>query len=196
MNRCTAAHMWLKVLLRWSTQRGLSVIPKSNSQHRLQQNLDVTSFDLKEDEIQSISDLDKNLKFNVPTNVSDRTSNFPFDPFANGSPVRHPLLRLRISAQRRRNVRATDRRVSPASYQMQGPRNGVLRWPDNVGLQDSMCPSRKHVLQRDEKAIIQEHTHYRYVVQSTKYTNHRLVLELLSLFRRQLSHRVWLTDVY
>ncbi|KAG9201406.1 NAD(P)H-dependent D-xylose reductase (XR) [Epicoccum nigrum] len=57
-----------QVLLRWSTQRGLSVIPKSNSQHRLQQNLDVTSFDLKDDEISAISDLDKNLKFNVPTN--------------------------------------------------------------------------------------------------------------------------------
>lgn len=57
------------MLLRWSTQRGLSVIPKSNSQNRLQQNLDVTSFDLKSEEIQQISDLDKNLKFNVPTNV-------------------------------------------------------------------------------------------------------------------------------
>jgi D-xylose reductase len=62
---------YVKVLLRWSTQRGLSVIPKSNSQHRLQQNLDVTSFDLKDDEISAISDLDKNLKFNVPTNVHD-----------------------------------------------------------------------------------------------------------------------------
>jgi D-xylose reductase len=59
-----------QVLLRWSTQRGLAVIPKSNSQNRLQQNLDVTSFDLKEDEISAISELDKNLKFNAPTNVS------------------------------------------------------------------------------------------------------------------------------
>ena len=58
-----------QVLLRWSTQRGISVIPKSNSQNRLQQNLDVTSFDLKDSEIQAISDLDKNLKFNAPTNV-------------------------------------------------------------------------------------------------------------------------------
>jgi D-xylose reductase len=60
-----------QVLLRWATQRGLAVIPKSNSQNRLQQNLDVTSFDLKEEEIQEISDLDKNLKFNAPTNVSN-----------------------------------------------------------------------------------------------------------------------------
>ncbi|CAN9106646.1 unnamed protein product [Alternaria alternata] len=57
-----------QVLLRWSTQRGLSVIPKSNSANRLQQNLDVTSFDLKDSEIEEISGLDKNLKFNAPTN--------------------------------------------------------------------------------------------------------------------------------
>ncbi|KAH7063784.1 NADP-dependent oxidoreductase domain-containing protein [Paraphoma chrysanthemicola] len=57
-----------QVLLRWSTQRGLSVIPKSNSQNRLQQNLDVTGFNLKDSEISDISDLDKNLKFNAPTN--------------------------------------------------------------------------------------------------------------------------------
>lgn len=59
-----------QVLLRWATQRGLSVIPKSNSQHRLEENLDSTSFDLTEDEIKSISDLDKNLRFNNPTDVS------------------------------------------------------------------------------------------------------------------------------
>jgi D-xylose reductase len=59
-----------QVLLRWATQRGISVIPKSNSPKRLQENLDVTSFDLKEDEINEISGLDQNLKFNVPTNVS------------------------------------------------------------------------------------------------------------------------------
>lgn len=35
-----------QVLLRWATQRGLAVIPKSNNQGRLLQNLDVTSFDL------------------------------------------------------------------------------------------------------------------------------------------------------
>ena len=59
-----------QVLLRWSTQRGISVIPKSNSQNRLQQNLDVVGFTLKDSEITEISELDKNLKFNAPTNVS------------------------------------------------------------------------------------------------------------------------------
>jgi hypothetical protein len=59
-----------QVLLRWSTQRGVAVIPKSNNQSRLAQNLDVCSFDLKEDEIEKISALDKGLRFNNPTNVS------------------------------------------------------------------------------------------------------------------------------
>jgi len=55
-----------QVLLRWATQRGLAVIPKSNSQHRLEQNLHVTDFNLAEEEINEISALDKNLRFNNP----------------------------------------------------------------------------------------------------------------------------------
>jgi len=56
-----------QVLLRWATQRGLAVIPKSNNQERLKQNLDVTSFDLDKEEIDTISGLDRNLRFNNPT---------------------------------------------------------------------------------------------------------------------------------
>lgn len=59
-----------QVLLRWSTQRGIAVIPKSNNQHRLQQNLDVTAWDLKDAEIKEISGLNENLRFNNPSNVS------------------------------------------------------------------------------------------------------------------------------
>lgn len=57
-----------QVLLRWATQRGISVIPKSNSPKRLAENLDVTGFDLEQEEIDQISGLDRGLKFNVPTN--------------------------------------------------------------------------------------------------------------------------------
>jgi D-xylose reductase len=60
-----------QVLLRWATQRGISVIPKSNNQARLQQNLEVTSFDLEKSEIDAISALDRNLRFNNPTDVSN-----------------------------------------------------------------------------------------------------------------------------
>lgn len=62
-----------QVLLRWATQRGISVIPKSNSPARLAQNLDVVSFDLAPEEIEEISGLDQNLKFNAPTNVRIRS---------------------------------------------------------------------------------------------------------------------------
>ncbi|CCX05990.1 NADP-dependent oxidoreductase domain-containing protein [Pyronema domesticum] len=55
-----------QVLLRWATQRGIAVIPKSNSQHRLQENLDVTGWDLKEEEVKAISGLDRGLRFNNP----------------------------------------------------------------------------------------------------------------------------------
>jgi len=57
-----------QVLLRWATQRGVAVIPKSNNQGRLAQNLDVCSFDLSEDEIKQISALDQGLRFNNPLN--------------------------------------------------------------------------------------------------------------------------------
>ncbi len=59
-----------QVLLRWSTQRGIAVIPKSNNPQRLQQNLDVGSFDLTEAEINEISGLDRHLRFNDPMDVS------------------------------------------------------------------------------------------------------------------------------
>ncbi|KAJ4299909.1 NAD(P)H-dependent D-xylose reductase (XR) [Kalmusia sp. IMI 367209] len=55
-----------QVLLRWATQRNIAVIPKSNNQNRLAQNLDVTSFDLAQEELDSISALDKGLRFNDP----------------------------------------------------------------------------------------------------------------------------------
>lgn len=66
-----------QVLLRWATQRGVAVIPKSNNQGRLQQNLDVTGWDLEEGEIQEISGLDRNLRFNNPPNYG-----VPFPIFA------------------------------------------------------------------------------------------------------------------
>jgi D-xylose reductase len=58
-----------QVLLRWATQRGLAVIPKSNNQDRLKQNLEVTNFDLDKSELDAISGLDRNLRFNNPTDV-------------------------------------------------------------------------------------------------------------------------------
>jgi len=56
-----------QVLLRWSTQRGIAVIPKSNDPKRLKQNLEVTDFDLSQEDLDAISGLDRNLRFNNPT---------------------------------------------------------------------------------------------------------------------------------
>ncbi|KAI9817153.1 MAG: NAD(P)H-dependent D-xylose reductase (XR) [Pycnora praestabilis] len=55
-----------QVLLRWATQRGVAVIPKSNNQSRLAQNLHICDFDMSSSEIEEISGLNKNLRFNDP----------------------------------------------------------------------------------------------------------------------------------
>ncbi|KAK2756142.1 NAD(P)H-dependent D-xylose reductase (XR) [Arachnomyces sp. PD_36] len=57
-----------QVLLRWATQRQIAVIPKSNNQGRLAQNLDVLGFNLEDSEIKDILALNKNLRFNNPLN--------------------------------------------------------------------------------------------------------------------------------
>ena len=58
-----------QVLLRWATQRGLAVIPKSNNKDRLLENLKVTDFDLETSELDALSGLDRHLRFNNPTDV-------------------------------------------------------------------------------------------------------------------------------
>ncbi|KAJ1327703.1 D-xylose reductase [Microdochium nivale] len=57
-----------QVLLRWATQRGLAVIPKTSRADILAENLDCTTFDLSQDEIDSISAKDAGLRFNQPSN--------------------------------------------------------------------------------------------------------------------------------
>jgi D-xylose reductase len=61
-----------QVLLRWSTQRGIAIIPKSNSTERLQENLDSLNFELTQKEIDDISGLDENIRFNEPVDVSSK----------------------------------------------------------------------------------------------------------------------------
>jgi D-xylose reductase len=59
-----------QVLLRWATQRGVAVIPKSNDPQRLKENLDVNSFELTKKELDAISSLDQELRFNDPSDYS------------------------------------------------------------------------------------------------------------------------------
>jgi len=56
-----------QVLLRWATQRGLAVIPKSNNPERLQQNLEVTGWEISKEDLDAVSGLDRQLRFNNPT---------------------------------------------------------------------------------------------------------------------------------
>lgn len=55
-----------QVLLRWATQRGIAVIPKSNDKKRLAENLDSVDFDLLEEDIKAISSLNINLRVRSP----------------------------------------------------------------------------------------------------------------------------------
>ncbi|CUM68458.1 uncharacterized protein PRCAT00006183001 [Priceomyces carsonii] len=54
------------ILLRWSTQREIAVIPKSSSIKRLAENLEVNAFTLSDDEISEINGLNRDLRFNDP----------------------------------------------------------------------------------------------------------------------------------
>lgn len=55
-----------QVLLRWATQRGLAVIPKSNDSSRMAQNFQCNDFHLTEEQIKQISALNVNARFNDP----------------------------------------------------------------------------------------------------------------------------------
>jgi len=65
-----------QILLRWATQRGIAVIPKTNELSRLTTNLECVSFDLTEAEMQSISGLNINLRLNDPADIDPRLAIF------------------------------------------------------------------------------------------------------------------------
>ncbi|KIM90052.1 hypothetical protein PILCRDRAFT_2286 [Piloderma croceum F 1598] len=65
-----------QVLLRWATQRGIAVIPKTNNEGRLVENLQCDTFDLSESEIKKISDLNNGLRFNNPFEIDPRLAIF------------------------------------------------------------------------------------------------------------------------
>lgn len=55
-----------QVVLRWAVQRGTAVIPKTSRIDRLSENIDLFDFELSEAEMDSISALDRNQRFNDP----------------------------------------------------------------------------------------------------------------------------------
>ncbi|MEX0791720.1 MAG: aldo/keto reductase [Pirellulaceae bacterium] len=55
-----------QVLLRWGTQRGTIVIPKSSRPERLRENLESQNFTLADDEMAALNELDRHRRFNDP----------------------------------------------------------------------------------------------------------------------------------
>lgn len=63
-----------QVLLRWATQRNIAVIPKSSKPERLEQNLKIDkTLTLSDQELNELSSLNKNLRFNDPYTWSTKT---------------------------------------------------------------------------------------------------------------------------
>jgi D-xylose reductase len=55
-----------QVVLRWGVQRGTAVVPKTSRPERLAENLAIFDFELTPAEMQAISALDRNRRFNDP----------------------------------------------------------------------------------------------------------------------------------
>jgi len=62
------------VLLRWATQRGIAVIPKSNNPARVKENFQASDFALTEEEIKQITSLDRGVRLNDPASIDIRLS--------------------------------------------------------------------------------------------------------------------------
>jgi D-xylose reductase len=67
-----------QVLLRWATQRGLAVIPKTYREPIMKQNLDCVSWDIPQEGMDEIAKLEMNLKFNKPTNYFEAENLYIF----------------------------------------------------------------------------------------------------------------------
>ena len=64
-----------QVVLRWGVQRGTAVIPKTSRVERLTENLSVFDFELTNEEMQAISALNANRRFNDPADFCEAAFN-------------------------------------------------------------------------------------------------------------------------
>ena len=55
-----------QILLRWGVQRQTAVIPKTSKPDRLRENLEIFDFELSQDEMSAITQLDQHRRFNDP----------------------------------------------------------------------------------------------------------------------------------
>lgn len=64
-----------QVVLRWGAQRGTAIIPKTTKRARLQENIDLFDFELTGDEMNAISGLNQNRRFNDPGDFCEAAFN-------------------------------------------------------------------------------------------------------------------------
>lgn len=64
-----------QVVLRWGVERGCSVIPKSETESRIKQNIDLGGFKLDADDMAAIEKLNKNMRFNDPAVYTEKVFN-------------------------------------------------------------------------------------------------------------------------
>lgn len=64
-----------QVVLRWGVQRGTAIIPKTTKKARMAENLALFDFELDEDEMQQISALNSNRRFNDPGDFCEAAFN-------------------------------------------------------------------------------------------------------------------------
>ncbi len=64
-----------QVVLRWGVQRGTSIVPKTSRVERLKENLAIFDFELTEEQMQNISALNLNRRFNDPGQFAEAAFN-------------------------------------------------------------------------------------------------------------------------
>jgi D-xylose reductase len=64
-----------QVLLRWGVQRGTAVVPKTSNVDRLKENLAIFDMELSDDEMTTISGLNRNRRFNDPGDFCENAFN-------------------------------------------------------------------------------------------------------------------------
>jgi D-xylose reductase len=64
-----------QVLLRWGIQRGTSVVPKTSRVDRMKENLDLFDFELSDDQMNLISAMNQDRRFNDPGDFGEKAFN-------------------------------------------------------------------------------------------------------------------------
>jgi len=66
-----------QVVLKWGVQRGYAVIPKSENEGRIKENLSVESFTLSDEDLKKMKSLEKNFRMNDPGHFCQLAFNTP-----------------------------------------------------------------------------------------------------------------------